>query len=294
MTRTLSLVDDFAPSFDVAAAVIVTDIYTAGEAESDGVTGEVIAEAIVRRGAGVVTTYCASLDDVPDALEAFHESSDVVVLLGAGDVASRRHAAAGPALMSLDELVEVGGTRVSEHAPFGARTTYRVGGTVRRPGDAVLDGRPRRARTRDDDDADLPMFVLGNGSNLLVADGEHDVLGVHLVGEFEQLTTRDEGDVVVVDAGAGHGPPRGRSPTRQVGRRRFRVGRGRARELRGRGGDERRGSRFGHERVAGLGHRVARRRDAHLDPRFLGLRLPLERPRRDDLVTSVRLHLRRR
>ena len=49
----------------------------------------------------------------------------------------------------------------------------------------------------------LAMFVLGNGSNLLVADGEHDVLGVHLVGEFEELRTRDEGDVVVVDAGAG-------------------------------------------------------------------------------------------
>jgi UDP-N-acetylmuramate dehydrogenase len=49
----------------------------------------------------------------------------------------------------------------------------------------------------------LAMFVIGNGSNLLVADGEHDVLGVHLVGEFDELTTRDEGDVVVVDAGAG-------------------------------------------------------------------------------------------
>jgi len=40
----------------------------------------------------------------------------------------------------------------------------------------------------------LEMFVLGNGSNLLVADGEHDVLGVHLVGEFEQLRTREEGE----------------------------------------------------------------------------------------------------
>jgi UDP-N-acetylmuramate--alanine ligase len=87
VTRTLALVDDFAPSFDAAAAVIVTDIYTAGEANPTSVTGEVIAEAIVRRGAGVVTTYCASIDDVPDALETLHESSDVVVLLGAGDVA---------------------------------------------------------------------------------------------------------------------------------------------------------------------------------------------------------------
>jgi UDP-N-acetylmuramate--alanine ligase len=88
VTRTLSLVDDFAPSFDLAAAVVVTDIYRAGEANPTGVTGEVIAEAIERRGAGVVTTYVASIDDVPDALEALHVTSDVVVLLGAGDVAS--------------------------------------------------------------------------------------------------------------------------------------------------------------------------------------------------------------
>ncbi|MGD0853950.1 MAG: UDP-N-acetylmuramate--L-alanine ligase [Acidimicrobiales bacterium] len=88
VTRTLSLVDDFAPAFDVATAVVVTDIYTAGEPNPTGVTGEVIAAAILRRGAGVATTYCAALEDVPDVLEALHDRSDVVVLLGAGDVAS--------------------------------------------------------------------------------------------------------------------------------------------------------------------------------------------------------------
>jgi len=104
--------------------------------------------------------------------------------------------------MTLAELIEVGGTRVIEHAPFGARTTYRVGGTVR----AMV----TLASTADLEElgplmvaSGLPLFVLGNGSNLLVADGEHEVLGVHLVGEFEELRTRDEGDVVVVDAGAG-------------------------------------------------------------------------------------------
>ncbi|MGD0853949.1 MAG: UDP-N-acetylmuramate dehydrogenase [Acidimicrobiales bacterium] len=104
--------------------------------------------------------------------------------------------------MSLEELIEVGGARVREHAPFGARTTYRVGGTVR--AFVTLASRadleelgPLMSRSG------LEMFVLGNGSNLLVADGEHEVLGVHLVGEFEELHTRDEGDVVVVDAGAG-------------------------------------------------------------------------------------------
>jgi UDP-N-acetylmuramate dehydrogenase len=104
--------------------------------------------------------------------------------------------------MSLEELIEVGGARVREHAPFGARTTYRVGGTVR----AMV----TLASSADLEElgplmlgSGLEMFVLGNGSNLLVADGEHEVLGVHLAGAFEELRTRDEGDVVVVDVGAG-------------------------------------------------------------------------------------------
>jgi len=102
----------------------------------------------------------------------------------------------------LDDLIEVGAGRVSEHAVFGARTTYRVGGTVRAlvtlssPRDLEELGPLMR-------DCGLDIFVLGNGSNLLVADGEHEVLGVHLNGEFLELTTRDEGDTVVVEAGAG-------------------------------------------------------------------------------------------
>jgi UDP-N-acetylmuramate dehydrogenase len=104
--------------------------------------------------------------------------------------------------VSLDELIERGGGRVSTHAPFGARTTYRVGGTVR----ALV----TLSTTSDLDelgplmrDCGLDIVVLGNGSNLLVADGEQDVLGVHLDGEFLELTTRDDGDAVVVVAGAG-------------------------------------------------------------------------------------------
>ena len=100
--------------------------------------------------------------------------------------------------MSLEELIEVGGARVSVHAPFGARTTYRVGGTVRalvtlKSWDDLDELGPLMLRSG------LEMYVLGNGSNLLVADGEHEVLGVHLGGEFEELRTREEGDVVVVD-----------------------------------------------------------------------------------------------
>ena len=104
--------------------------------------------------------------------------------------------------MMFDELRVRGGGRVIEHAPFGARTTYRVGGTVR----ALV----TLSRTGDLDDlgpyvasCKLPIFVLGNGSNLLVAEGEHEVLGLHLSGEFSQLNWSEDGDDVVVEAGGG-------------------------------------------------------------------------------------------
>ena len=88
VTRTLALVEAFAPAFDEATSVVVTDIYRAGEPNPQNVTGKIVAEAIVRRGADVATLYCASIEDVPEVLEALHTARDVIVLLGAGDVAS--------------------------------------------------------------------------------------------------------------------------------------------------------------------------------------------------------------
>jgi UDP-N-acetylmuramate dehydrogenase len=104
--------------------------------------------------------------------------------------------------MSLDALRALRPERLEERAPFGARTTYRVGGTVRAlltmatPGD--LDGLAPALEA-----CGLELFVLGNGSNLLVADGEHDVLGLHLTAGFSQLEWRDEDERVIVSAGAG-------------------------------------------------------------------------------------------
>jgi UDP-N-acetylmuramate dehydrogenase len=49
----------------------------------------------------------------------------------------------------------------------------------------------------------LPVVGVGNGSNLLVAQGEHEVLVVHLADELAALSWHDDGTTVVVDAGAG-------------------------------------------------------------------------------------------
>jgi UDP-N-acetylmuramate dehydrogenase len=104
--------------------------------------------------------------------------------------------------VSLSALVASGRGRVEEHAAFGSRTTYRVGGTAR-----VL----VTLSTQSDLEelgplmaaCDLPVAILGNGSNLLVADGELAVIALHLAGEYCDLSWRDAGDDVVVRAGAG-------------------------------------------------------------------------------------------
>lgn len=87
ITRTRSLAASFAPAFDGATNVIITDIYSAGEANPHGITGEIVVSALRNhRATGV--TYCSSLEDVPAVLNSLREQSDIILLLGAGDVAS--------------------------------------------------------------------------------------------------------------------------------------------------------------------------------------------------------------
>ena len=87
-TRTIALASDFASAFDGAASVVVTDVYGAGEANPTGVTGEVVATAVRDHDDGPLVEYCASLGDVPTALARVASHSDVILFLGAGDVAA--------------------------------------------------------------------------------------------------------------------------------------------------------------------------------------------------------------
>ncbi|HET9089712.1 MAG TPA: UDP-N-acetylmuramate dehydrogenase [Acidimicrobiales bacterium] len=108
--------------------------------------------------------------------------------------------------MSVDDLLGVARERATEHASLAALTTYRVGGaarvliTLETFEDLLEVGPSLRA-------SGLAVVVVGNGSNLLVADGEHEIVAVHLGAGFAEIDWRDEGDVVVVRAGAALGLP---------------------------------------------------------------------------------------
>ena len=104
--------------------------------------------------------------------------------------------------MSLAALLERAGDRAIEHAPLGARTTYRVGGRAR-----VLLTLTRAQELEELGplmlQSGLPVLCVGNGSNLLVAEGEHEVLAVHLEGDLSLLAVTDGAPGAVVTAGAG-------------------------------------------------------------------------------------------
>jgi UDP-N-acetylmuramate--alanine ligase len=85
-TRTAALGPAFGEPLATADRVIVTDVYSAGEAPQPGVTGRVVADAVSAAGGHV--SYIPSIHDVPDAVVPELVDGDVVLLLGAGDVNS--------------------------------------------------------------------------------------------------------------------------------------------------------------------------------------------------------------
>ncbi len=97
-------------------------------------------------------------------------------------------------------LAGVDGVSVAPATTLAELTTLRIGGRPR----ALLECATAEAvveATRQLDAADRPVLVLGGGSNLVVAGGELDVVVVAV--RNRDVDYRDEGDALIVRAGAG-------------------------------------------------------------------------------------------
>jgi len=86
-SRTEKLASEFANAFGGCSLLIVTDVYGAGEANPSGITGDVVATAVLTSSPAFEVAYAASFADVVEVLNAASEQLDVLLLLGAGDVA---------------------------------------------------------------------------------------------------------------------------------------------------------------------------------------------------------------
>ncbi len=83
-SRTRALLDEFASAFTDADCVILTDIYSAGEANTTHITGEHLAEKVAEHHAQV--TYQAPFEGVYQCLTEILHPGDVVLFLGAGNL----------------------------------------------------------------------------------------------------------------------------------------------------------------------------------------------------------------
>jgi UDP-N-acetylmuramate--alanine ligase len=89
-TRTHDLLDDFAQVLSSADALIVAEVYAAGEPPIAGADGKALCRAIRSRGR-VEPVLLKSLDDLPQALADLARDGDVVLTMGAGSIGAAAH-----------------------------------------------------------------------------------------------------------------------------------------------------------------------------------------------------------
>ncbi len=93
-TRLRDLMEEFSTCFSDADAVIVADVYAAGEAPLDGVDKHALVEGIRRFGHRSVQAL-DGVEALPAVIAGEAKAGDLVVLLGAGDITSWAYALPG-------------------------------------------------------------------------------------------------------------------------------------------------------------------------------------------------------
>ena len=84
-TRTRDLLSQFGRAFYDADVVFITDIYPAGEAPIEGLSGATIVEEVQKHGHRNVH-FVSDLDELPSAVFPNLQSEDLVLTLGAGNI----------------------------------------------------------------------------------------------------------------------------------------------------------------------------------------------------------------
>ncbi|MEL6937720.1 MAG: UDP-N-acetylmuramate--L-alanine ligase [Cyanobacteria bacterium J06598_1] len=83
-SRAATLLDEFSTAFAGTDRILVTDIYSAGETNTAGITGEQVMQAIAQHQPN--TEYCPTLEAVTERLKTTLVPGDIVIFLTAGNL----------------------------------------------------------------------------------------------------------------------------------------------------------------------------------------------------------------
>ena len=189
-SRTKALRREFGSAFDDADRVVITDVYPASETPIPGISGQTIADEIARHGHCDVR-YEPRLEWVHRDVGNMLESGDLVLSLGAGNIHEQLSILAADLVIAEKLKAIIGGSGdIRLYEPLAKHTTLRVGGPARfwiEPRDEnTFAGLIRFCRREN-----LPLFVIGRGSNLLVRDGGIPGVVVHPSGgDFAKIEVK--------------------------------------------------------------------------------------------------------
>jgi UDP-N-acetylmuramate--alanine ligase len=89
-TRTHDLIDDFSKALSTADALLVTEVYAAGEAPIPGADGRAICRAVRGRG-NVEPIFVDKVEGLAESLADVIQDGDVIVTMGAGHISAISH-----------------------------------------------------------------------------------------------------------------------------------------------------------------------------------------------------------
>jgi UDP-N-acetylmuramate--alanine ligase len=85
-SRTAEVGEEFGPAFVDADLVVVTDVYSAGEAPIPGISGRTVADAAARHRPAEQVRYLPGRSDLASQLAGILQAGDLCLTLGAGDL----------------------------------------------------------------------------------------------------------------------------------------------------------------------------------------------------------------
>lgn len=211
-TRTQALREQFGTAFVGADKLFLTDIYAAGDKPIEGVNGYTTVDA-VRATGQTDLTYEPRLEKLAKHLAAEARAGDLILVMGAGDIYKVAQktgeilATRKPILREQPMRIDADlrallsdKARVRRDEPMARHTSLKVGG----PAELWIEPWNERdlakllhyCHVRE-----IPVTLVGRGTNLLVRDGGIDGVVIHLCSdEFSKIEV--DGDRLIVRGGA--------------------------------------------------------------------------------------------